>query len=190
MDERRGNVFSVGLVTNRGKADKYIVLCDGDSSLTLRDVIYFQKKPTKQKEGLVVPKSPEEKLGPHTIIGFDRKNKMIEIDGNVKSDIVENPENWQWVAEYRDILEGSQFAKHSRWKGHYNESAIHMATRQCIIPVVRKLLELGADPNERNYRGETPLHICFRKIRSTKQCILQQDKPEASLRQTASIGNK
>ena len=72
-------------------------------------------------------------------------------------------ENWHWVAEYRDIFEGSQFAKHSRWKGHYNESAIHMATKQCMTPVVRKLLELGADPNEPNYLGETPLHVCFRK---------------------------
>ena len=59
MDERRGNVFNVGLVTNRGKASKYIVLCDGDYLLTLRDVIYFEEKPTKQMEGLDVLQSPE-----------------------------------------------------------------------------------------------------------------------------------
>jgi len=58
------------------------------------------------------------------------------------------------------------------WKGHFNESPLHMASKHCLVAVVEKLLELNANPNDRAYDGKTPLHYAFGINRDYKAVYL------------------
>ncbi len=58
------------------------------------------------------------------------------------------------------------------WKGHFNESPLHMACKYGLVAVVQKLLELDANPNDRAYNGKTPLHYAFEKNREYKSVYL------------------
>ena len=63
-------------------------------------------------------------------------------------------------------------SKQASWRGHFNESPLHMAAKFGLVSVVQKLLELGANPNDRAYDGKTPLHYSFEKNREYKAVYL------------------
>ena len=63
-------------------------------------------------------------------------------------------------------------SKQASWRGHFNESPLHMAVKFGLVSVAQKLLELGANPNDRAYDGKTPLHYSFEKNREYKAVYL------------------
>ena len=85
-------------------------------------------------------------------------------------DLPQNQENSTFESEDSDDEDIE--AKQASWRGHFNESPLHMAAKFGLVSVVQKLLEMGANPNDRAYDGKTPLHYSFEKNREYKAVYL------------------
>ncbi len=212
---RTGQIGEAGVTIGKteGKATVYQVNCEGINILEEGDEISFKKADSihrgmkkvksRRTSGMLLHQESEENEREkikYKISKIDYEAKLIDIDCKTidsgssaaiqLKDIMRDAKNthqWMWVRKPIRKEDGnmSQFKRHNRWKGHFDESAIHMATRQCLIPVVKKLLELGANPNGKNYKGETPLHLCFRKNKEYKAVYLAARKKRYLINSTA-----
>jgi len=73
------------------------------------------------------------------------------------------------VPGLREALKCDGIDIHSYFDG--NRSAIHFAAMYGHVDIIRELLRLGADPDERSLRKETPLHVV--KNREAAQVLVE-----------------